>query len=88
MLLILLSVLVFTGVICLLVFGLMGASKALSPGGTVTIDINEGKKILEVEPGSSLLGALASNNIFLPSACGGGGTCAMCKCQVDRKSVV
>lgn len=84
MLLILLSVLVFTGVICLLVFGLMGASKALSPGGTVTIDINEGKKILEVEPGSSLLGALASNNIFLPSACGGGGTCAMCKCQVKE----
>ena len=82
--LILLSVLVFTGVICLLVYGLMGASKALSPGGTVIIDINDGKKTLEVEPGSSLLSALASNDIFLPSACGGGGTCAMCKCQVKE----
>lgn len=88
-----LSIIVFTGVICLLVFGLMSASKALSPGGTVTIDINDGKKIIEVAPGSSLLTSLASNDIFLPSACGGGGTCAMCKCQVkegggDRKSVV
>jgi Na+-transporting NADH:ubiquinone oxidoreductase subunit F len=84
MLLILLSVVVFTGVICALVFGLMNASKALSPGGTVSIDINEGKKVLQVEPGMSLLSALASNNIFLPSACGGGGTCAMCKCQVKE----
>jgi len=79
-----LSILVFTGVICLLVFGLMSASKALSPGGTVTIDINGGQKVLEAEPGSSLLGTLASNDIFLPSACGGGGTCAMCKCQVKE----
>lgn len=79
-----LSILVFTGVICLLVFGLMSASNALSPGGTVTIDINDGNKILEVPPGGSLLGTLASNDIFLPSACGGGGTCAMCKCQVKE----
>jgi Na+-transporting NADH:ubiquinone oxidoreductase subunit F len=79
-----LSILVFTGVICLLVFGLMSASNALSPGGTVTIDINDGHKILEVPPGGSLLGTLASNDIFLPSACGGGGTCAMCKCQVKE----
>src|SRR5690606_29287374 len=58
--------------------------KALSPGGTVTIDINDGAKILEVAPGSSLLSTLSSNDIFLPSACGGGGTCAMCKCQVKE----
>jgi Na+-transporting NADH:ubiquinone oxidoreductase subunit F len=77
-----LSVLVFSGIICLLVYGLMAASKALSPGGTVTLDINDGNKVLEVAPGSSLLSALAANDIFLPSACGGGGTCAMCKCQV------
>jgi len=80
----LLSVIVFTGVICLLVFGLMSASNALSPGGTVTIDINDGNKILEVPPGGSLLNTLASNDIFLPSACGGGGTCAMCKCQIKE----
>lgn len=80
----LLSVLVFTGIICLLVYGLLAASNALSPGGTVTLDINDGQKVLEVPPGSSLLGTLASNDIFLPSACGGGGTCAMCKCQVKE----
>jgi len=68
----------------MLVFGLMSASKALSPGGIVTIDINNGSKILQVEPGTSLLGSLAANDIFLPSACGGGGTCAMCKCQVKE----
>jgi len=79
-----LSILVFTGVICMLVFGLMTANKALSPGGTVTIDINGGEKVLQAEPGASLLGTLASNDIFLPSACGGGGTCAMCKCQVNE----
>ena len=80
----LLSVLVFTGTICLLVYGLMAASNALSPGGTVTLDINDGQKTLEVPPGDTLLSSLASNDIFLPSACGGGGTCAMCKCQVKE----
>lgn len=76
------SVTVFTGVILFLVVGLMIASKKLSPGGTVTIDINDGKKVLSLEPGSTILAALASQNVFLPSACGGGGTCAMCKCHV------
>ena len=81
---ILMSVLVFTGVIMTLVMGLMLVSKRLSPGGTVTIDINEGKKVLEVEPGASLLTVLADEQVFLPSACGGGGTCAMCKCHVHE----
>lgn len=45
------------------------------------IDIN-GEKQLDVESGSSLLSTLGSNGIFLPSACGGGGSCGMCKCQV------
>ena len=48
----------------------------------VTIDINEGNLKLVVEPGNTLLGTLGAQKIFLPSACGGGGTCAMCKCQV------
>lgn len=76
------SVSVFTGVILLLVMGLMLAAKKLAPGGLVTIDINEGNKVLELEPGTSLLSALSNSSIFLPSACGGGGTCAMCKCTV------
>jgi len=41
------------------------------------------RRVLEVESGSSILTTLANNGIFLPSACGGGGTCGMCKCQVD-----
>jgi Na+-transporting NADH:ubiquinone oxidoreductase subunit F len=79
---ILAAMVVFTGVILLLVFGLILASKKLAPGGTVKITINDGAKEIEAEPGSSLLTTLAENKIFLPSACGGGGTCAMCKCKV------
>jgi Na+-transporting NADH:ubiquinone oxidoreductase subunit F len=52
------------------------------PSGEVTISINDGDKELVVEPGNTLLSTLGENKIFLPSACGGGGTCAMCKCQV------
>jgi len=76
------GVVVFTGVILTLVIGLMLASKKLQPAGTVKIDINDGKKVLEVQPGVTLLSALSTQNVFLPSACGGGGTCAMCKCHV------
>jgi len=76
------GVIVFTSVILTLVIGLMIASKKLQPAGTIKIDINDGKKVLEVQPGVTLLSALSTQNVFLPSACGGGGTCAMCKCQV------
>ena len=76
------SVAVFTGIILVLVIGLMLASKKLAPAGDVTIDINDGGKLLKIGGGTSLLSALASERIFLPSACGGGGTCAMCKCTV------
>ena len=78
------SVFVFTGVILLLVLGLSLASRKLQPGGMVTVDINEGSKQLEVPPGTSLLSVLASQSVFLPSACGGGGTCAMCKCKITE----
>ena len=80
---ILASVLVFVIIILLLAMMLIYARKKLLPQGKVKIIIN-GKEDepLEVEPGSSLLSTLADNNIFLPSACGGGGTCAMCKCTV------
>lgn len=78
------SALVFTGVITFMVVGLMAASKQLQPRGTVTIDINGGSKVIEADPGTSLLSALAGNSIFLPSACGGGGTCAMCKCNISE----
>jgi len=59
------------------------ARQKLSPQGDVKLTINEEKEII-VEPGSSILTTLSNNGIFLPSACGGGGTCGMCKCQVTE----
>lgn len=76
------SILVFTGIILLLMFGLSMASRRLAPSGPTKIVINDGEKVLQAEPGRSLLSVLADNKIFLPSACGGVGTCAVCKCIV------
>jgi Na+-transporting NADH:ubiquinone oxidoreductase subunit F len=77
------SVGVFTGNILFLVFLLNLASKKLVQQGDCRIVINnEEEKPLIVPAGGSLLSSLANRKIFLPSACGGGGTCAMCKCQV------
>lgn len=73
---------VFGGVILTLTVLLLVAKKQLIPEGEVTVTVNGERKIL-VQPGSTLLSTLASEKIFIPSACGGGGTCAMCKCQVD-----
>ena len=77
------SVAVFLGVIILLVAILLFAKRKLTPSGEVTIDINEGDREIVTEPGSTLLSTLGNNKILLPSACGGGGTCAMCRCQID-----
>jgi Na+-transporting NADH:ubiquinone oxidoreductase subunit F len=74
---------VFLLVILLLVSMLLYAKKKLTPSGEVKVNIN-GEKDLEVEPGSTLLNTMSDNGIFLPSACGGGGTCGMCKCQVEE----
>ncbi|WP_372751183.1 NADH:ubiquinone reductase (Na(+)-transporting) subunit F [Labilibaculum sp.] len=76
------SIVIFLLVILVLVSILLYAKKKLTPSGEVTVDINDGKLKLVAEPGSSLLGTLGASKIFLPSACGGGGTCGMCKCQV------
>ena len=75
------SVIVFFVVILLLVSILLGAKTVLTPSGPVKITIN-GEKEIEVASGSTLLSTLGDNKIFLPSACGGGGTCVQCKCQV------
>jgi len=74
---------VFLSITLLLVWILLYVKKKLSSEGKVVIDINDGKKTLEVDPGSSLLSTLGNNKVFLPSACGGGGTCGMCRCQVE-----
>jgi Na+-transporting NADH:ubiquinone oxidoreductase subunit F len=80
---VLLSIAVFSAVILMLVGVLTLAEKKLLPQGEVRILINgDEEKSPEVSPGGTLLSALSATKIFLPSACGGGGTCAMCKCQV------
>ena len=78
---ILYSIGVFLAIVLVLVIILLVAKKYLSPSGNVTITIN-GKDKLEVEQGSSLLSTLAAKGIYLPSACGGKGSCGQCKCQV------
>lgn len=78
---ILISIAFFLVVIMVLVGVLLYARKKLLPQGKVKITIND-EKVIEVDPGSTLLATLSNNKIFLPSACGGGGTCAMCKAQV------
>jgi len=75
------SILVFLAVVFLLVSMLLGAKAKLLPSGKVKITIN-GEKTIEVETGSSLLSTLGNEKIFLPSACGGGGTCVQCECHV------
>ncbi|MCK5821201.1 MAG: NADH:ubiquinone reductase (Na(+)-transporting) subunit F [Bacteroidales bacterium] len=76
------SVGAFLLIIMLLVALLLFARKKLTPQGLVKLDINDGKKVIEIEPGDTVLTALSTQDIFLPSACGGGGTCGMCKVQV------
>lgn len=78
------SVIVFLLVIVLLVSILLYAKKKLTPSGKVKIDINEGSLEIETETGNSLLTTLGNNKVFLPSACGGGGTCGMCRCRVSE----
>ncbi len=75
------SVVVFTSIIVLLALGLIVANRYLVAQGNVTVKIN-GEKEISVAPGGTLLTALSNEKIFVPSACGGGGTCAMCKCKV------
>ena len=77
------SIVAFLVVIMLLVSLLLFAKKKLTPQGEVTIDINDGEKVITTNPGSTLLSTLSENGLFLPSACGGGGTCGMCTCQVE-----
>ena len=78
------SIVVFTSVMLALVYLLSVAEKRLLPQGDVKILINgDEDKSPTIKPGGTLLSALATQNVFLPSACGGGGTCAMCLCQVN-----
>ncbi|WP_029596671.1 NADH:ubiquinone reductase (Na(+)-transporting) subunit F [Flavobacterium sp. ACAM 123] len=75
------SVIVFLLFNSLLVYIILYAKSKLTPSGLVKIVINK-EDVLETEAGSTLLSTLSNRKIFLPSACGGGGTCGMCKCQI------
>jgi Na+-transporting NADH:ubiquinone oxidoreductase subunit F len=74
---------IFLLVTILLVVMLVVAKAKLAPSGPVNISIN-GERELIANGGSSLLSTLSEAKLFLPSACGGGGTCGMCKCQVHE----
>ena len=78
---ILASIGVFLVTILVLVVILLVAKNFLVASGNVKLTIN-GDKEMEVESGSTLLNTLAVNGVFLPSACGGKGSCGQCKCQV------
>ena len=80
---VILGVAMFTGVILFLVALILIARSKLVPQGDLRIVVN-GEKSLKVSPGQKLLGALASEKLFLSSACGGGGTCGQCKAQVTE----
>ncbi|UMB59263.1 NADH:ubiquinone reductase (Na(+)-transporting) subunit F [Lutibacter sp. A80] len=76
------TVVAFLVITLLLVALLLYVKQKLSPSGPVKIKIN-GEKEIEVASGSSLLTTLGNAKIFLPSACGGGGTCIQCECHVN-----
>lgn len=77
------SIAVFLLFTLLLVALILFAKAKLTPSGLVKITIN-GDKVIEVPAGGTLLNTLGNEKIFLPSACGGGGTCIQCKCQVIK----
>src|SRR5512139_2466912 len=82
---IVLAVVMFTGVVLLLVVVLLGARRKLVAAGDVSIVVNEDtSKTLKVSAGGTLLGALADNKIFIPSACGGKGACGVCEVVVKE----
>ena len=76
------SIIVFLLVTLILVALLLFVKTQLTPSGKITIKIN-GEKEIVVDGGSTLLTTLGNEGIFLPSACGGGGTCIQCTCQVS-----
>ncbi|MFP3859471.1 MAG: NADH:ubiquinone reductase (Na(+)-transporting) subunit F [Bacteroidales bacterium] len=77
---ILLSIAVFLFIILALVLVLLYARKKLVPQGKVKLKVND--KQYKVDPGQTILSALSNQDIYLPSACGGQGTCGLCTCQI------
>ncbi|MCB1669028.1 MAG: NADH:ubiquinone reductase (Na(+)-transporting) subunit F [Pseudomonadales bacterium] len=80
---IILGVFMFTAVVLALVVVILAARAKLVSSGDVVIEIN-GEKTITVPAGDKLLQTLSASGLFLPSACGGGGSCAQCKCIVTE----
>ncbi|MDZ7737813.1 MAG: NADH:ubiquinone reductase (Na(+)-transporting) subunit F [Bacteroidales bacterium] len=74
------SILVFLLVILLLVIILLYARKKLVPQGDVKLTLNDEE--MTVSPGNNVMATLSANGVYLPSACGGQGTCGQCTCQI------
>ena len=79
---VLISTAVFTAIILFLVAVIIVIKIKVIKPGDCKIFINDDPNPIVTAAGGTLLGTLANNKIFIPSACGGGGTCALCKCQV------
>ena len=77
------SIVVFLAIILILVAILLTAKRYLTPSGKVKVTIN-GQDTIEVNQGGTILSTMAENNIYLPSACGGKGSCGQCKVQVPE----
>jgi Na+-transporting NADH:ubiquinone oxidoreductase subunit F len=78
-----LGVLIFTGIVMILVILILVSRSWLLPAGKIILNINhdEGKR-LTVAPGGKLLGVLGDHGVYIPSACGGGGTCGQCRVKI------
>ena len=76
-----LGVFLFTAIVLALVGLILAVRAKLVPGGDIEITVN-GEKVLTVPAGGKLLTALADRGLFIPSACGGGGTCGQCRVRV------
>ena len=81
---IIITIVVFLIVVLALTSVLLFAKAKLMPSGKIKININDGEREIEVDGGDTLLNTLSSQGIFLPSACGGGGTCVQCVCLVHE----
>ncbi len=78
---IIIAVALFTGIVAVLAILILLARSGLVPSGDITINVN-GEKDFAVPAGGKLLTALSAKQLFLPSACGGGGTCGQCKVKI------
>jgi len=76
------SISVFTSIVLTLVLVLLFVEAKVVIKGDCQISINKNDKTVSIQSGNTLLAGLAANEIFLPSACGGSGSCAQCKCKV------